>query len=171
MSSNKHFLVLFVITLSEGFHIHIDNFELCDKEEQLITFDINVKNDGDKQILEYGLLDTKIDMNNDIQNTITLYKHVENGWHSMISKTDPVCIMVENIMGDLAKSLENTVGLTQGCPYPKGKYEVKNYPLDFEQFKYKEFPPGKNKMKSEFFAKDDDKKRIGCYEVEFTVEK
>ncbi|XP_072379166.1 uncharacterized protein CheA7a [Diabrotica undecimpunctata] len=165
----RYFLVVCVATICDAVNVKINDILQCDNEERPIMFGMKIKNDGDKQFVEDGFMDTKVDFNDDLMNTVTIFSFDENEWKYVFSKNDDVCSMVENFMGEFAKEMEKSAGMKSSCPYPKGRYQIKNHLIDFSTFKYKEFPPGKVKIRSEFFPKSDEKKLIGCYEVVFTL--
>ncbi|CAG9862357.1 unnamed protein product [Phyllotreta striolata] len=166
----KYIVVLALLKAIDA-HVHIDSIQLCEQKEYPIMWKVELQDSADDQIISLGAMDSKVNIDNDVLNRLLIYQKEGDKWNLFINKTDGTCKITEMFLGDFIKSLENAAGLKQTCPYPAGKYEIHNHPLDFSKFKYRDFPPGTLKIRSEFFPKSAEATELGCYEVEFTLSK
>lgn len=49
-----------------GAAVHIESMQLCEKQDYAIMWGMNLKDEGNQQVVEDGFMETKIDVDNDV---------------------------------------------------------------------------------------------------------
>nr|XP_023027640.1 uncharacterized protein LOC111515662 [Leptinotarsa decemlineata] len=144
---------------------------MCDPSvDYPIKWMLKLKNDKNGQVIEEGRLTSRIDLDNNILETIKIYSLEDKEWMFVLGKEDFFCDMQKNFFGELATVLEKAAGLEKTCPYPKGTHKVSNFPIDWSKLKFKDIPDGVIKLTIEYNnVKTND--LLGCLEVELTCKK
>ncbi|VEN41223.1 unnamed protein product, partial [Callosobruchus maculatus] len=149
--------------------VTIHSFGNCEQgKDYALSVDLKIKHDGDKNIVEEGVITNKIDFTKDIKALIEVF-HDEGGeWKELAKKEDTLCSMRESFVGEFAEEVEKAAGITDSCLIKKGEYKLSNFVADFSKMKYKDFLAGKSKVRSTMRNGAD---IVGCLEIEFTIEK
>nr|CAI5848646.1 unnamed protein product [Callosobruchus analis] len=149
--------------------VTIHSFQNCEKDKEYpLSVDLKITHDGDKNIIEQGVITNKIDFTKDIKALIEVFHEDGGQWKELIKKEDSLCNMRESFIGEFAEEVEKAAGITDACLAKKGVYKLSNFVADFSKVKYKDFLEGKSKVRTTMHNGAD---TVACLEVEFTIEK
>ncbi|KAK9877325.1 hypothetical protein WA026_017722 [Henosepilachna vigintioctopunctata] len=149
--------------------VKIDRIEQCDDHTNYkIKFSSHLKEEGGVQLVG-GILKTDMEVGDNVENDVDVYS-LENGEYKfLVNVKETWCNVLHNYLGDFGYDMQKSAGISPGtCPLPPGEYSIKDHPLDFSKFKYRDVPKGTLKIKSSMIDLKT-KEKVGCTEIEFTI--
>ncbi|KAL3268528.1 hypothetical protein HHI36_007637 [Cryptolaemus montrouzieri] len=150
--------------------VTVKRLQQCDDNPNYkIKLTAHIREEGGVQVVG-GNLKADIELGDNIENNVDVYSLEKGEFTFMLNVKETMCNALHNYMGDFGYDMQKAAGLKPGaCPLPPGDYSIKDHPLDFSKFKYRDVPKGTLKIKSNMIEIKT-KEKVGCFELEFSIE-
>ncbi|XP_044754355.1 uncharacterized protein LOC123313506 [Coccinella septempunctata] len=148
----------------------VEKIEQCgDATNYKIKFTSHLREEGGIQIAG-GTLKTDIETGDNVENNVDIYTLDNGEFKFLINAKETWCNSLHNYMGDFGYDMQKAAGINPGtCPLPAGEYSIKDHPLDFSKFKFRDVPKGTLKMVDNILDLKT-KEKLGCIEMQVRIE-